>query len=141
MSQLPVPAPLWRRLAAATYDGMLLLGLWFGLLFADVLLREQLGLPAETHLLRVLLLGSGLVFFGWFWVHGGQTLGMRSWRLRVQKADGSGLNWPTAAGRYALACLSWGLAGLGVLWCLVDRRRRAWHDLAFGTEVVVLPKT
>lgn len=135
-----LPAPLWRRLAAATYDAFLLLGLWLGLLLADEIFRGLLALPAEVHVLRVLLLGSAFVFFSWFWIHGGQTLGMRAWRLRVQGDDGAALTWPTAALRFAVALLSWSLLGLGLLWCLVDRRKRAWHDLAARTEVVLVAK-
>lgn len=135
------PAPLWRRLAAALYDSLLLLAVWMLLLLADVVVREQLNLPRDFHLLRALLFLSGLGFCGWFWVHGGQTLGMRVWRLRLRRTDLLPLRWPMASLRYAVAYLSWGLGGLGMLWCLVDRRRRSWHDLAAGTEVVLLPKT
>lgn len=136
-----VPAPFWRRLAAAAYDTLLLFAIWMIVGFADVLIRHLLALPRNPHLLSGLLFISGLGFCGWFWTHGGQTLGMRAWRLRLQRLDGSGLRWPIAATRYAVAFLSWGLAGAGVLWCLLDRRGRSWHDLAAGTELVLLPKT
>lgn len=135
-----LPAPLWRRLAAALYDGLLLLALWMVLALLDALLRKALSLPYHAGSLRALLVFSGLLFFGWFWTHGGQTLGMRAWRLQVRCQDGTALRWPNAALRYVTAWLAWLPLAAGVLWSAVDPRRRAWNDWLSGTEVVLLPK-
>lgn len=144
MTELVIPAPLWRRLAAAGYDALLLVALLLSSTWFAVLLRDALGVPPQARgwfgLLRLMYFGIGLAFCGGFWTHGGQTLGMRTWRLKVRRDDGSALRWPVAAVRYAVSLLSWGLAGAGLLWCLIDRRRRAWHDIVAGTEVVLLPK-
>lgn len=133
---LVVPAPLWRRLAAAAYDALLLAALWMVLAVLDVVVRATLGLPHEPHVLRALLLLSGLGFFGWFWTHGGSP-GMRAWRLELRRTDGRRVGWPTACARYVFAWLAWLPAGLGVLWSAVDAQRRAWHDRASGTELVL----
>jgi uncharacterized RDD family membrane protein YckC len=138
--QPPLYAPLWRRLAAVAYDALLLLALFVGVLFAEVLVRDALGLPPSYALLRALLLLVIIGFYGWFWTHGGQTLGMRAWRLQLRRTDGRPLRWPDVLARVGVGCLSWGLGGLGMLWCLVDPRRRAWHDIATGTETIVLQK-
>ena len=137
--ETPSYAPLWRRLAAALYDGLLMLALWMGALLLDVMIRDSLlGLPTSIAYLQALVLLIWLGFFGWFWTHGGQTLGMRAWKLRVQMSDGRELRWPTAIARYGVAWLSWLLCGLGMLWCLIDRERRSWHDLASRTVVVTI---
>ncbi|OGI41569.1 MAG: hypothetical protein A2150_00620 [Candidatus Muproteobacteria bacterium RBG_16_64_11] len=39
----------------------------------------------------------GFLFYGWFWTRGGQTLGMRAWRLRLTRADGGPVTWRRAA--------------------------------------------
>jgi uncharacterized RDD family membrane protein YckC len=65
---------------------------------------------------------------------------MRAWRIQVRGVDGNTVNWSSAMLRFAVAGFSWGLAGLGMLWCLIDRRKRSWHDLAAGTEVISIPK-
>lgn len=140
MSPVPLPATLPRRLAAATYDALLLLALWVIVTLFDVIARDALHLPAHPRLLQVLLFLVGLGFFGWFWTHGGQTLGMRAWRLRVRRGDGGPLRWPIAALRYACAWVSWGAAALGILWSLGDPRRRCFHDIVSGTEVILIPK-
>jgi uncharacterized RDD family membrane protein YckC len=68
------------------------------------------------------------VFFCGFWVAGGQTLGMRSWRLRVQRRDGRPIGWWQALGRFLLAIPALALGGIGLWWMLVDRDRLALHD-------------
>jgi len=140
MAELVVPAPLGRRLLAAVYDGLLLLAVWFFAAVVDVGVREPLHLPYDARLFRAYLFLVGLAFCGWFWTHGGQTLGMRAWRLQVRRNDGTPLNWLTACTRYAAAWLAWLPLALGVIWCAVDPQRRAWHDRLSGTEVVLLPK-
>jgi len=141
MSDIPLPAPLWRRLASAVYDALLLAAVWTVVVMADTFLRGAARIAYDAHVLRAELLLSGLLFFGWFWTHGGQTLGMRVWRLRVRRSDGRPLNWPAAMARYAFAWLAWLPLGLGVLWCAIDPRKRAWHDSLSGTEILLLPKT
>jgi uncharacterized RDD family membrane protein YckC len=141
MTLAAYPAPLWRRLAAAVYDVLLLLGLWLSATFIAWLIAHLFGkgtLPPAF--MRAYLFVITFGFFGWFWTHGGQTLGMRAWRLQLRRADGGPLHWANAMLRFAVAIPSWLLIA-GVLWCLVDGQRRSWHDLLAGTEVVVLPKT
>ena len=72
------------------------------------------------------------------WRRGGQTLGMRPWRLKVLRADGRPAGTKALLVRYAVATLSLAAGGLGLLWTFVDRERRAWHDLASGTVLVRL---
>jgi uncharacterized RDD family membrane protein YckC len=132
---LVVPAPLWRRLAAGVYDLLLFLGVLFPVIFLHLRLQEALGLPQSTMATRGVIFITGLAFFGWFWTHGGQTLGMRAWRLQVRRDDGTRLRWREVLPRYAVAWIF-----VGLLWCLVDVRKRAWHDMASGCEVVVVPR-
>jgi uncharacterized RDD family membrane protein YckC len=102
-----VPAPLWRRLAAACYDGLLLLAIWMVSLMASLSLHRLLGVKPSDHVNALLLFLAGLAFFGWFWTHGGQTLGMRAWRLLLRRDNGDAVRWPVAAARYALMLASW----------------------------------
>ena len=74
------------------------------------------------------------------WRRGGQTLGMRPWRLRVVAADGGTPSWRALCVRYAIATVSLLLGGLGFWWAWVDKGRLAWHDRASGTRVIRLSK-
>lgn len=137
MNNPVLPAPLWRRLTAALYDILLLLGVWLGAELIAVPLADFAGLKLSVGFNRAYLFLLSFGFFGWFWTHGGQTLGMRVWRLRVRRSDGSALNWPAAMLRFGCAIP----LGISVLWCWTDPARRAWHDRLSGTEIVLLPKS
>jgi uncharacterized RDD family membrane protein YckC len=137
----PHGASLPVRLAAMVYDGLLL----FAVLFVATAALTPVtgGGPVSAGLqplYRLYLLAVGFGFFGWFWTHGGQTLGMRAWRLRVVGADGRPPGWGTALLRFFGAGASAAALGLGYLWALVDRRNRCWHDMLSRTVVVRLPK-
>lgn len=142
----PTPAAgLLRRLAALLYDSLLLLALWFAtaalLLAASGGLLSQPDRPPWLLLLeQISLLLVTFLFWGGFWTHGGQTLGMRAWRLKLVGDDGSPISWQQAARRCLAALLSLAPLGLGYLWILIDPQRRAWHDRLSGTRVVVVPK-
>jgi len=74
------------------------------------------------------------------WRRGGQTLGMRPWRLRVMAVDGAKPTWSKLWLRYAVATVSLLLGGLGFWWAWFDRERLTWHDRASATRLVRLPK-
>lgn len=141
----PDTAGLARRLAALVYDSLLLLGLWFAT--AALLLAASGGQLSHADrptwllvLLRASLVLVTFLFWGGFWTHGGQTLGMRAWRLRLVSDDGGPISWRQAVRRCLAALLSLAVLGLGYLWIPIDPQRRAWHDRLSGTRVIVLPK-
>jgi|WetSurSiteA1Bulk_404760.scaffolds.fasta_scaffold78757_2 uncharacterized RDD family membrane protein YckC len=139
---------LLRRLAAMLYDALALFGV---LVVATSLIILPAGIVfdhqvrSESPWFRLYLLGIIVGYYAWPWIKGGQTLGMRAWRLRVVRADGGGLRLPDALLRLAAAVLSWMVVGLGFLWVLVDRDGLAWHDRLSRTRLVLLlpskPKT
>ena len=80
------------------------------------------------------------LFFGWFWTHNGQTLGMRAWRLRVVSHDGQAITWLAAAKRFGLAMLSFAGFGIGYLLSLFHADNMCLHDLYSSTKVVLVEK-
>ena len=140
-----LPAGLPRRLAALLYDSLLLAALWF--VTAALVLAASNGLlsqpdrpPWLLYLLRAGLLLVTFLFWAGFWTHGGQTLGMRAWRLKLVGDQGGPISWRQAMGRFLAAFVSLAPLGLGYLWILIDPQRRAWHDQLSGTRVIVLPR-
>ena len=91
--RLPSTPGLFRRLGAIFYDSLLLIATWF--LFTIFALPLTMGeaIPAGNILYRLYLLLIALAFFGGFWTHGGQTLGMRAWRIKVQQPNGQLITW------------------------------------------------
>jgi uncharacterized RDD family membrane protein YckC len=130
------PASLPRRLAALVYDTLLIAGLLVGFTLLVLLARGMRAIAPETPWLPASLLAIGVWFYAWFWTHGGQTLGMRAWRIRLVRRDGGAVTWGRALGRCAAAWLAALPAGLGYWWCLVDRDGLCWHDRLSGTVPV-----
>lgn len=92
--------------------------------------------PLLSTALVVVLFG----FFAVFWTRGGQTLGMQVWGIRVQNADGSAISLRQALLRFLLATVSWLCLGMGFAWVLIDERKRSWHDIGSGSQIVRLPR-
>jgi uncharacterized RDD family membrane protein YckC len=74
------------------------------------------------------------------WRRGGQTLGMRPWRIRVVAPGGTKPTWKALLMRYAVGTVSLLAAGLGFWWAWLDRDRLTWHDRASGTRLVREPR-
>ena len=139
------PASLLRRVCAMIYDGLLLLALLmivtaFFLPFTGGEAVRWATFPLLTLLYWPTLAGAVVIYFGMPWTERGQTLGMASWRIRVQRDDGYLLTWRDVVVRLAASLVSWAPAGLGWMWALFDPQRRAWHDKLSRTRVVLLPK-
>lgn len=73
------------------------------------------------------------------WRRGGQTLGMRPWRLRVITVDGKQPSWRALWLRYAVGTLSLLLGGIGFWWAWIDRDHQTWHDRASGVSLTRIP--
>jgi uncharacterized RDD family membrane protein YckC len=76
----------------------------------------------------------------WSWRNGGQTLGMRPWRLKVQALDGGRAATPALWLRYAAGTASLLLAGVGFWWAWIDRERLTLHDRVSRTQTIRLAK-
>lgn len=133
------PASLAKRFAAFCYDLLLLCGVVFFFTLGVLALRGGREIPPGTVWFELALLAVTMLFFAWFWTHGGQTLGMRAWRIRVVRTDGRPLNWSRAALRFLAAVVAALPLGLGLWWGAFDAQRRGWHDRWTDTRVVRVP--
>jgi uncharacterized RDD family membrane protein YckC len=121
------------------YDALLLISVLL-LATALALLLTRGSLDYNNPFFRSYLFLIWFVFYAWFWTHGGQTLGMQAWKLRLQRADGGPVTPWQALLRFLAAFPSLLLFGLGMLWMLVDRDRMTWHDRFSESVIVRLPK-
>ena len=132
------PAPLGRRLAAAVYDSLLVIALWFLVGFIALLFTHGEAVPTGHPLFSVILFGLTALFFIVFWTHGGQTLGMKTWKMKLLQKNGEAVTWTLAFIRFISAAVAWAAAGVGFLWSLIDPEKRTWHDIASNCVLIDL---
>ncbi len=157
--RLRTPA-LARRMACFVYEGVLLIGVLMaaGLLYAG--LTGQRHALLGRHGLQAFLFVVLAVYFSWFWSHGGQTVAMKTWRIRLLRTEGAPVSLGRAVARYVLSWL-WFAPGLLLLWIggaahlgpmvavvgfgiagyaaltRLNPDRQFWHDTVCGTRLVV----
>ena len=122
------------------YETLLLTAVLFiaGFVFTAVF-RPPLP-PILRHLFQLYLLLVTASYFIGYWLHGGQTLPMKTWHLRIVRTDGQPLDLKQACLRYLFALIGVGLR-FGILWALFDRERLFWHDRMAGTKIVLNPES
>ena len=134
-SAAPV-ASLRRRLLALVYELLLLGTVLLTVAAIAVPALSPLDTLIRRPLLQLILSGAAAAYFIWQWSRGGQTLAMKTWRLRIVTRDGRPLTLSRAAARCAGALAGFAFFGLGFLWALADRDRQFLHDRLAGTQIV-----
>ena len=135
----PRAPSLARRLASSLYDILMLAALVLVATFPFLAIFGDSTAGWRRHVLQLWVLVVAGAYFTWFWTHGGQTLPMKTWKLRLVRRDGAPVSTARAVHRYLLATLGLLAAGLGFLWALVDRDRQFLHDRLAGTAIIDVP--
>lgn len=123
--------PLRRRLAAFTYEGVLLFGLVMAVGAAySIATNQRHGLHGRQGMMAVQFLSLALYFL-WFWTHGGQTLAMKTWHVRLESLSGGAISLRQALARFLLSWL-WLLPPWVASWLA------GWHQskLLYGAMAV-----
>jgi uncharacterized RDD family membrane protein YckC len=106
---------LLRRMACFVYEGVLLFGVLMiaGYLYST-LTQQRHALSGRVGLQAFLFVVLG-IYFTWFWSHGGQTVAMKAWHIRLVGRDGGPVTESRAFARYLFSWL-WFVPALLVLW-------------------------
>ncbi len=126
----------WRRMVSILYESLLLLGVIFVASFIFHLIFRDPNAAYFRPLYQFYLLVIMGYYFIWFWTHGGQTLAMQTWKMRVVTKDGKPLDKRKAASRYLLAIVGILFFGIGIIWALFDRDHQFLHDRIAGTQII-----
>ena len=130
------PAGFKRRLASMFYESLLLIALLLVASFAYIPIFGSIHGPFQKAVFQLYLLGVIMLYFVVFWKRGGQTLAMKTWRIRLTRLDGGPLTTAQCIGRFALAMLGLLCAGLGFFWALADPERQFLHDRLCKTRLI-----
>lgn len=148
--QLPT-AGFFKRLAAWVYDFLVavaiaMLATVLALILLSIVIalgwvvipegQDPAGVLTQGYWFTGYLVISLICFFGYFWRKGGQTIGMRAWRLQVVTENQEKMTWKQVVIRAVTS-----LGGLGTLLSLVDfKTKLALQDRLSKTRVVQLSK-
>ena len=154
-----VAPSLRRRLGSFIYEGVLLFGVLMISAYLYSSLSQQRNAMQNRHGLQAFLFVVLGIYFVWFWSHGGQTLAMKTWRIRVVDRLGRPLTQGRALARYLLSWL-WFMPALlfsyisnrpsaaaifgalflgAAIWALLSKlhpARQFMHDLLAGTRLM-----
>ena len=131
---------LMRRFIILNYDGLLLMAvsMTYGLLYIAIN-KWVFGIEADRAAGLLFQIGWLLTLFGffcYFWKRGGQTTGMRAWRVKLMNSNGKSPCIRQCALRFLLALIGW--TCFFTIW--MHPRRQMLHDQWSHTRLVLLPK-
>jgi uncharacterized RDD family membrane protein YckC len=136
-------SPSWgARLACLLYESLIVVAVAIiGVIIPYTVLGAALHVVASGKVLLAHLFLLLLAYFAWQWIRGGQTLAMKTWRIRLVTSDGRSVPPNVALLRYVIAWIGTLAVGATFLWALVDRDRQYLHDRLSGTRLISVPKT
>ena len=126
----------WRRIICLLYEFLILLAIIFIASFIFHLVFRDTNASYFKPLYQLYLLFVMGYYFIWFWTHGGQTLAMQAWKIRVVTSEGQMLSNRKAIIRYLLAVTGTLFLGAGFLWALIDPEHLYLHDRLTGTRLI-----
>jgi uncharacterized RDD family membrane protein YckC len=134
----PDAAPsIRRRLASMLYESMLLVAIAFLATWVFQFAAGTLAIEGwRRHLLQLFVLAVFAAYFLWCWLRGGQTLAMKTWRIRLVAKDGHGRIAPTSALLRFIAALLLVPTTIGIFWAMVDRDGQFLHDRLAGSLLI-----
>lgn len=130
------PSPL-RLVMVMLYDGLLLLSALMLATAVPVSLNEGEAIADGNPFFLIYLFMICYVFYGWFWTHGGQTLGMRTWKVYLVGQYDVSITWRQAFIRCVAAFFSLALLGVGYFGMWFGKEKLSWHDKLSGTQLIL----
>ena len=130
---------LLRIVAATVYDSLLMLGVWF--LVGSLALGVKFVLTGEVSSLNPitgmsLVILSTWLYFALFWIYGGKTLGMSSWKLRIVSQDGDQITLIQTIIRFLSNIITISLAGIPLFLRRISKNDRSLSDLLSKTLII-----
>ena len=130
---------LLRIVAATVYDSLLMLGVWF--LVGSLALGIKFVFTGEISSLNPiagmsLVILSTWLYFALFWIYGGKTLGMSSWKLRIISQNGNQITVIQTIIRFLSNILTVLFAGIPLFFRQINKNNESLSDLLSKTSII-----
>ena len=130
---------LLRIVAATIYDSLLMLGVWF--LVGSLALGIKFFFTGEVSSLNPiagmsLVVLSTWLYFAMFWIYGGKTLGMSSWKLRIISQNGDQISINQTIIRFLSNIFTISLAGIPLFLRQINKNNKSLSDLLSKTSII-----
>ena len=129
------PVSLPRRVLVIIYDSILLAAV---LIFTSlpIIIPFKITIEHTFYPLYIIYIYFiAFIFFAWNWTHGGQTLGLKTWKIKLIADSGKNVTWKQSFLRYIGSLICWLSCGIGFLWCYTNKDRLAWNDIISKTRL------
>ena len=136
MSPAQVVPGVGRRLLSLVYELLLLTAVILLAAGVATALAHGAGIAHPRTLTQLTVSAACVGYFAWQWHGRGQTLPMKTWKIRLETVGGERVPVARALLRAVLSVPCYGLFGITVLWALVDRENQFLHDRLAGTRLV-----
>ncbi len=137
MTARAVTPGIGRRLLSLVYEILLLIAVALLAGGTAAALAHVTSLAYMRLFTQIIGITTCVAYFAWQWHRSGQTLPMKTWRMRLETVDGMRVAVPRTLLRAALATAGYLLLGISVIWAFIDRDRQFLHDRLAGTRLVV----
>ena len=117
------------------YEALIVVGILVAAGLPFVMITRYNAHPGLRPLYQAYLFAVLGLYFSYSWHRSGQTVPMKTWRLRLLDSGGHPPSWTRAIARYLLAWAGWG-SGASLAWALVDREGQFLHDRLLGLRLV-----
>ena len=124
-----------RRIIVMLYDSILLIAVLFFSSLPIIIPFKITTDHALYPLYIIYIYAVAYLFFAWSWTHGGQTLGLKTWKIKLISASGEEVTWKESFLRYIGSLVCWLSCGIGFLWCYTNKERLAWNDIISHTRL------
>jgi len=129
-------AGILRRVLAIIYDLIIFLSLIMVFTLIVVILRSGREVPYSATWFTLVIIILHFCFFMWFWINGGQTLGMRAWKIKVVNKEGKPIDFSSALRRYLSSFSIFLPPGFCFIWSFIDKENIFLNDRLSQTIII-----
>ncbi|MBL4773655.1 MAG: RDD family protein [Alcanivoracaceae bacterium] len=131
--------PIWKHFSAFIYDLFPLVGIFILTSFIVLLFRKGENVEPFSAWFIVLIYSEIAFYYIYSWKKGGQTLGMRAWKMKIipNQSNQTNISWTQAFMRFFIGVISTLFLGTGLFWKLFSKRKLSWMDIISDSETKI----